>query len=207
MTKNIEDSVSNSMLDDLLGEGDKKKKPAPVYTTYTGGRYSSGQSDFFDDSGYDTPRSYPRSAHSAPVRNRAQQLQAQRERDRLHGEYHVRAAKIARILDNAEVGKVAGGNSFVNLTIEEMDDIVTECMRELGDMLEEGGLVWNTTTQRGVRGALRDVVNDALYWRITDEREATGEYEDVRVQGWSDNDKKSEHGVSVEYDPITGEVV
>lgn len=200
MANEIDKKVGQSMLDDLLHEGDKKKKPAPVrsYPTYDrgykddlfnysnhygyGGRSVSAVDDDGDDPLDRTYRSSGANKARPSFTNYKPATVAGRkhEVDREENDFFVRSEAINKILSNATT------KEGCILTVPEMDTIVDTMMREIGDLFEDANALWLPEATFVLRGALREVVSEHL--KYSDQGEAS--YRRVEVLGWSDKAKR-----------------
>lgn len=194
MTKNKMDAhVEDNMIDDLLPDNLKKKKPAPAPTTtysgYGGSDYGGGFNSGYwsgDDMFGHVPPS--RSFKPTPKLNGISAYQA-RKASRAEGVFFDCATAIENIMHNANS---SGNPDCVVLLPEEATKIVSELMREVGDCLEEAGIIWTTKGMQGVKDALLATLPLCKYGEMGASGAITKYKEVVIVDGSNPDHHRSE---------------
>ena len=199
----VSDAAAKSMMDDLLPSSkDKAPKPQPKTSWHNGGSYGKQPGFRFDD--YEYPKTYSGGGYynsgSSSKANKADSadIAAARKADRKKGAFYTRGARIQKIIDPA----CTSIKTRVTLTQSEYMEIVDIISREVGDLLEQGNLVWASDSSRKLRLTLIEILDECKY---LDEDYA---YRKVMLQNYSTPDSKSDYDadLGLGYDKTTGEV-
>ena len=167
MTDKMDKRIQNNMLDDLLGEQDKKKPPVQPTTNYNyRASQNYGQSSFWgDDDGPDPMDDgyyAGRTGRSSSVFNSASSHSHYQPPHSSRNVMKVEGAglgdKIAATIESAHQGR-----NGVVLEKGEAEEVVTLLVRAIGEVLDTAGITWSSGGVKYLRESLHDLLPQAYY--------------------------------------------